>query len=86
MIKQNLERRTWQQFRKTGLFMFINSILHAFGWVIVVQTNDSGEITESWPARTKFRGFGADDYPEMYQKITSYLAENAKDFPEEIKD
>jgi len=85
MIKENLERRTWAEFRKTGLFMFLNTILHAFGWAIVLKTNHDGAVTQAYPARTKFRGFGKDDYPEMYENIANYLSKNSKDFPEEIK-
>lgn len=85
MIKENVEQKTWQNFRDTGLFLFINSILHAFGWVIVCQTDESGNIINALPARTKYRGFDAEDQEEAHIKIADYLAKNAADFPSEIK-
>ena len=39
-----VKKKTWQEFRKTGLLWFINTILHAFGWAIVVEV-EKGEIT-----------------------------------------
>lgn len=84
MVKNNIEPRTWEDFRKTGLFLFINSILHAFGWVIVVQIDD-GRVTMAYPARTKYRGFDHATTTEAHEKIANYLAENAPNFPNEIK-
>lgn len=85
MLKKNLEQRTWDEFRQTGLFMFVNTILHAFGWALTVSVED-GKVIECYPSRTKFRGFGVEDTDEMHLKIADYLAENSKDFPKEIND
>ena len=49
-------KKTWQEFRDTGLFWWINSILHTFGWAICIEL-ENGIITNSYPARVKFRGF-----------------------------
>jgi len=87
MLDKTFEKRDWNEFRKTGLFMFVNTILHAFGWALVVEViNKTDEVTICYPARVRFRGFDVDDQNEMHTKITDYLANTAKDFPEEIKD
>lgn len=92
MITKNVEARSWDEFRKTGLFMFVNTILHAFGWALVVEMENYKElgeeapVTKCYPARVKFRGFGEDDQTQMHQRIADYLATTSKDFPEEIKD
>lgn len=52
-----VEKKGWKEFRDTGLLWFINSILHLFGWAIVIAINEDGEITDAYPARVKFRGF-----------------------------
>ena len=44
-----VKKKTWQEFRKTGLLWFINTILHAFGWAIVVEV-EKEEITGAYPA------------------------------------
>lgn len=70
-------KKTWNEFRETGLLVFINSILHAFGWAIVVEVNESKDVTNCYPARVKFRGFGEADTEESHKRIGNYLKENA---------
>lgn len=73
-------KKTWQEFRDTGLFLFINSILHVFGWCIIVEVDKkTNSITDAYPARVKFRGFSEDDYDEAHKKIGSYLKDNSQD-------
>lgn len=91
-LTKNVEKRTWDEFRKSGLFMFVNVILHAFGWALCVEVEydkekqiETGPVTSVFPARVKFRGFSEDDQTEMHERIASYLAEAACNFPEEIK-
>lgn len=78
-----MTKKTWSEFRSTGLFMFINTILHAFGWAIVVKINEQGGVEEVFPARVKFRGFGNDDQTEMHKKIGAYLKENVEQLTQE---
>lgn len=47
-----VKKKTWQEFRKTGLLWFMNTILHAFGWAIVVEV-ERGEITGAYPERER---------------------------------
>ena len=81
-----VERKTWDEFRKTGLFMFVNTILHAFGWAFVVEVDydkdkkeETGPVKACYPARVKFRGFSHEDQDEMHKRIGVYLEENAGD-------
>jgi len=76
--------KSWDAFRSAGLLFFINGILHAFGWAIVVETTE-GIVTAVYPARVKYRGFDEQSQDEEHAKIANYLAENAPNFPEEIK-
>lgn len=81
------EKKSWDEFRKTGLFMFMNTILHAFGWAIAVEVDKKTKlVTSAFPVRCRFRGFSEDDQTEMHERIANYLAENAPSFPEDIKD
>ena len=34
-----VDRKTWKEFRESGLLWFINTILHMFGWAIVVDVD-----------------------------------------------
>jgi hypothetical protein len=80
-------KKSWQDFRDTGLFMFVNTILHAFGWALVVEVDtDTKEVTDCYPARVKFRGFAESDQSEMHRKIGSYLQESSDQLAAEAND
>jgi hypothetical protein len=71
-----VDKRTWKEFRDSGLLWWINMILHTFGWAIVIVLEDDGAISNVYPARVKFRGFSETSNTEGYQKISQYLEEN----------
>jgi len=75
-------KKEWAEFRSTGLLLFINQILHVFGWAIVFEME--GEIVKNvYPARVQYRGFEGSDVAESYAKITDYLKENINELSEE---
>lgn len=78
-------KKTWKEFRDSGFLWWINMILHTFGWAIVVDIDDNGEITEAYPARVKFRGFGEKNNTEGYIKVSQYMKENVSDLLEEAE-
>ena len=80
-----LTKKTWKEFRESGFLWWINMILHTFGWSIVVDVDDNGEITDAYPARVKFRGFGEKNNTEGYIKVSQYMKENVSDLLEEAK-
>lgn len=51
-----VNKKTWQEFKDTGMLWFANTILHAFGWSIVCEM-ENGEVINAYPARVAFRGF-----------------------------
>ena len=77
-----VRRKTWIDFKKTGLLWFINTILHAFGWAIIVEM-EGREIKDIYPARIKFRGFNEKSNIEGYQKLSKYMKDKGKDLYEE---
>ena len=80
-----VDRKTWKEFRETGLLWFINMILHMFGWSIVVSL-DKDEIVEVYPARVKFRGFDEDINTNGYKKVSKYMFENVEQLLSEAKE
>lgn len=83
-MKKPVTKKTWDEFRAAGLLFFINSILHAFGWALVVEVDDdSKKVTDCYPARVTFRGFDVESQTEEHIKIADYLAQTANEFPEE---
>lgn len=72
----SIERVTWNEFRGKGLLWFVNRILHAFGYCIVIsQDTDTGEIKECFPAKTNWRGFPREDENEGYENPHNHLKE-----------
>ena len=72
-----VEKRTWAEFRSTGLLLFVNSFLQIFGWSIAVNIDDDGDIETVYPIRTSFRGFSENNVDEAYQKLADYMVDNA---------
>ena len=82
-----ITRKSWTEFRKSGLLWFINTILHAFGWAICVEVDEkTGYIKEAFPARVKFRGFSEQRNTEGYIQLSEYLKRNIDDIAKEAKE
>lgn len=80
-----ITKKSWKEFRETGLLWFINSILHLFGWAIVVEMNDN-ELIDVYPARVKFRGFDEASNAKGYTKISRYLYEEIDELLDEAEE
>lgn len=80
-----ITKKSWKEFRETGLLWFINSILHLFGWAIVVEMNDD-ELINVYPARVKFRGFDEESNKKGYTKISRYLYEEIDELLDEAEE
>ena len=74
-----------EEFQKSGMLWFVNSILHAFGMALTYDPK-TGVIE---PVITKFRGFGEKYNDQGYRAITEYMRDNAQnlipDVTEEIE-
>jgi hypothetical protein len=87
-----VNKKSWEEFRQTGLFWWINSLLHVFGWAIVMEgdydkeTNILNNIKNVYPARVKFRGFDEKSNDEGYKKISQYMKENAEKLLQEVNE
>ncbi len=69
-----VNRRSWQEFRESGLLWWVNRILHTFGWAIVVDVDKgTGVITDCYPACVRFRGFDEKSETEGFKKISIYM-------------
>jgi hypothetical protein len=73
-----MEKKTWTEFRESGLFWWINNLLHTFGWAIVVELDDNKELVDCYPARVKFRGFSLESNEKGYQKVSKFMKDNAE--------
>lgn len=73
-----VNKKSWDEFRNSGLLWWINMILHTFGWAIVTEI-DKDKIIDVYPARVKFRGFEEKNNTEGYIKVSQFLKDNIKD-------
>ena len=80
-----INRKTWEEFRNSGLLWWINQQLHIFDWSIVVVMEDD-KILEVYPARVKFRGFDDNNNTQGYIKVSKYMKENADELLKEAEE
>lgn len=81
-----LKEKSWEEFKESGMLWWINAILHAFGWAIVYESDEAGNIIRVYPARCKFRGFSESTNTEGYQKISKYMLDNAEELFKEANE
>lgn len=82
---KNVQKKTWKEFRESGMLWWINMILHTFGWAICCDVEEDGTVTNAYPARVRFRGFAEESNTNGYIKVAKYLSDNASDLLEEAK-
>lgn len=80
-----IDKKSWKEFRDSGMLWWVNMILHTFGWSIIVNIGDDGYIKDCYPARVKFRGFDEKHNTEGYIKVSNYLMDNVADLKEEAE-
>lgn len=81
-----INKKSWKEFRESGLLWFINMILHTFGWAITLEVNDDDEITDVYPARVKYRGFSEQINTDGYKKVAKYFAKNYEEILKESEE
>lgn len=81
-----IARKSWGEFRTSGLLWFVNRTLHVFGWAIVFVVGEDGLVSEAYPARVKFRGFDEAVETDGFTKITRYMENNAEDLMADINE
>lgn len=78
-----VQRRSWNEFRDSGLLWFTNRILHVFGWSIICKIEDNNEITEIYPARVQYRGFPESVEENGFRALSQHIFENTDMFGKE---
>ncbi len=78
-----VEKKSWNEFRDSGLLWWINALLHTFGWAIIFERVD-GKIVDVYPARVGFRGFDEQTNTEGYRKLTQHLKGNIEGLEKDV--
>ena len=79
-------KKTWKEFKDSGLLWWINMILHMFGWAIVFSVEKDGSIKDIYPARVKFRGFDEESNTKGYINVSRYIKDNSNELFKESKE
>lgn len=80
-----VNKKTWKEFKETGMLWWINMILHTFGWAIVYES-ENGNITDVYPARVKFRGFTEESNTKGYINVSKYLNDSSAELLRESEE
>ncbi|WP_078125670.1 hypothetical protein [Leptospira alexanderi] len=78
-------KKSWEEFRSTGLLLFVNHFLHIFGWALVFEFSENKVITV-YPARVKFRGFSEKGTSKAFKKVTTYLQDSIEELKKEVEE
>ena len=62
------------------IWFYIHSV-----WAIAVDITD-GKVTNAYPARVRYRGFGEQNNTDGYIKVSKYLKENADELEIESRE
>lgn len=81
-----VEIKDWKEFKDSGLLWYANLFLHAFGWCLLVEQDDDGNIIEGVPARTDFRGFSTEVNDAGYLKLTEWIKEHIDELDKDVED
>lgn len=83
-----VKEKSWTEFKNDGLLWFVNTILHVFGWSLVVEYDNDNktEIKRAFPARVKYRGFDPQLNDKGYINISRYLVKNSNELFKEANE
>ncbi|ULH29024.1 hypothetical protein FH581_017240 (plasmid) [Leptospira weilii] len=79
-----ISKKSWEEFRSTGLLLFVNHFLHIFGWAIVFEFSENKVITV-YPARVKFRGFPESTTDDAFKNITTHIRDSIEKLVKEVE-
>lgn len=81
-----IEIKDWKEFKDSGLLWYANLFLHAFGWCLLVEQDDDGNVIAGVPARTDLRGFSTDINDAGYLKLTEWIKDHINELDKDVED
>ena len=82
--REMVTKSDWKTFRDAGLLWWMNRMLHLFGWAIVIEIDDNGEIIGAYPAQCKFRGFDEKGESQGFSKLTNHIHDNISELLSDV--
>ena len=68
--------KLFDEFRETGLLMFVNIFLQIFRWSIVIEYNPIDNSYKMYPKKVNFAGFTEESQDRNFEKIWKYMKNN----------
>jgi len=68
-----IKEKSLEEFRNSGLLLFVNQFLHIFGWAITIEFDEKGNCVRMFPAYCSFRGFSENVTTKAYCNITKHM-------------
>ena len=81
-----INKKTWKEFHDSSLLWWVNRSLHLFGWAIVIEVEENGDVTNAYPARVGFRGFSEEVETNGFIGLTEYLNKESENLLKEAKE
>jgi len=84
---EEIERRTWEEFRENGLLWWVNRALHVFGWaiIVVVDNEEEEEVSDIYPARVPYRGFPEKREEAGFRHLSAWMGKAWRALREEME-
>ena len=79
-------KKSWEEFRLSGMLWFINRIIHIFGWAIVISYDENENVVGAYPARVSYRGFDEKTEDQNFFRITKHINDIAPDLLGDVND
>lgn len=77
LSEEEISKRSWQEFWKTGIPSYLNLILMPFGWQIAAKRNKNGDVIAVYPVRTSSRETKDSRINRTYHTFGKYLKTNS---------
>ncbi len=76
LSEEEISKRSWQEFWKTGIPSYLNLILIPFGWQIAAKRDKNGIVIAVYPVRTSNRKTKDSGVNRTYHTLGKYLQTN----------
>ena len=86
LSEEEISKRSWQEFWKTGIPSYLNLILIPFGWQIAAKRDSSGTVIAVSPVRTSNRKTKDSGINRTYHTLGKYLRKNSDSLYKESYD
>ena len=77
LSEEEISKRSWQEFWKTGIPSYLNLILIPFGWQIAARRGEDEELIAVYPVRTSKRETKDKGINRTYHTLGKYLQKNS---------